>query len=78
MIRIRTLWILAVSETRAERHPPAYHPDPSSVHYLVVYRSKYMVTIGLYSMTSMLKRTRTATPLAFTYRIRTQPIALSG
>ena len=54
MIRIRTLWILAVSETRAERHPPAYHPDPSSVHYLVVYRSKYMV-IGLYSMTSMLK-----------------------
>ena len=39
MIRIRTLWILAVSETRAERHPPAYHPDPSSVHYLVVYRS---------------------------------------
>ena len=55
MIRIRTLWILAVSETRAERHPPAYHPDPSSVHYLVVYRSKYMV-IGLYSMTSMLKR----------------------
>ena len=63
MIRIRTLWILAVSETRAERHPPAYHPDPSSVHYLVVYRSKYIGHSGLYSMTSMLKSKEGPAPL---------------
>ena len=70
MIRIRTLWILAVSETRAERHPPAYHPDPSSVHYLVVYRSKYM---GLYSWACLSTLNERPAPrygpLAFTVRI---------